>query len=83
MPTKEEILRSKKDEYIQECYSNGFNGHKLSTPILAAMEEYAKQEALAYSYWERNHSWECDYREERALSDDEYWHEYQQTKQIT
>ena len=77
MPTKEEILNKHEenyDDYLKDSTDYGVN------PIQSAMEEYAKQEALAYSYWERNHSWECDYREERSLSHDEYWEAYQKSK---
>ena len=74
MPTKEEILKSK-NLHVNDDVIIG-----KSSVVQSAMEEYAKQEAVAYSYWERNHSWECDYREERSLSDDEYWNEYQKSK---
>ena len=80
MPTKEEILKVRTAPFENMQKFNHNHIHALRVSVLFGMEEYAKQEALAYSYWERNHSWECDYREERSLSHDEYWEAYQKSK---
>ncbi len=75
MPTKEEILKKKKYDYVMESVSNGFKDQKLSTPILSAMEEYAKQEALEYNIFYIDTKMKY-----LGWSFDNIWNEYQKSK---
>ena len=77
MPTKEEILTAHEDKYdafLDKASDYGIN------PILAAMEEYAKQEAKieAEAYYQWVLKSQCDWF--NYATPDDLWNEYQKRK---
>lgn len=85
MLTKETILKEHTKEYrhiriLNNAVIDSAVIDSAENSILEAMEQYAKQEALAFEMWKKEHGWVMDYRESRDHTNDEYWYEYQQSK---
>lgn len=57
--TKEEIL---KNELGLLPYKNTMIGSSIGNCILLAMDEYAKQQTIAFDHWKLNNSWVPGYQ---------------------
>ena len=68
MKTKEEILQ----KHIAKCMSE--------KSVLEAMEEYAKQEALAFYEWDPIHGLSEVLKLGKIPNREDAWHAYQQSK---
>lgn len=79
MKTKEEIVENKGLYHYVDEYGE-IDSEGLNNAIYAAMEDYAKQEALAFMSWKMQNEWVLEHTAQRSFTYDEFWHEYQQFK---
>ena len=77
---KEEILKKHIDKYRKIRIVNESVVATVEQSILEAMEEHAKEEAIGFDNWKRNHSWVMDHMKSRSHTNAEYWNEYQKNK---
>ena len=78
--TQHEILKKHTEKYRTLRVINQSVIEQIEKSVGEAAEEYAKQESIAFDNWKRNHSWVMDRMESRNHTNEEYWHEYQQSK---